>query len=84
MQKLGLAGTNTADALNSAANTINSIPQGVKVSLYRYQAMTPTAMSAVENMSTGLPNVNVYIGNEKIANIVTKVTAVNNVKSWGA
>ena len=84
LQKLGLAGTNTADALNSAANTINSIPQGVKVSLYRYQAMTPTAMSAVENMSTGLPNVNVYIGNEKIANIVTKVTAANNVKSWGA
>lgn len=84
LQMLGLAGKNTADALNSAANTINSIPEGVKVSLYRYQSMTPLQNASMGTSSSVLPNISVYIGNEKIQNLVTKVNMSNNVKEWGA
>lgn len=95
LQKLGLAGTSTAEALKTATNTINSIPDGVKVALYRFQSMTPQdqiknyKVPTTEKALTGAydtfsPTVEVYIGNEKLENIVTRVNVKNQIKQWGA
>lgn len=44
LQKLGLAGTSAADALNSVSNSMKNMPEGIKVAAYRFAATSTAAL----------------------------------------